>query len=234
MGHRLRPIQTKKISDQVFDQLSELIMRGDIKPAEKLMSERELSRTLNVSRTAVREAINKLAMMGMLEQKRGQGTFVTTPHKHNENPIEKLASTQNLTLDHVLEIRLALECNGASIAAERATDEDLTLIKESIDRMASKTHNVQPYSEVDIGFHMAIAFATKNPLYVHTIRTFFDYLFFIIKDYVPTIYNLETCNQYLSQHMNIYKAIEQKDAQEAYNTMKKHLVYVPSILSSNL
>ena len=72
----LEPIKPKRISDQVFDQLRELIFRGELKPGDKVMPERELSAVLNVSRTSVREAINKLAVMGLLEQKQGQGTFV--------------------------------------------------------------------------------------------------------------------------------------------------------------
>jgi len=226
--NRLRPIQTKRISDQVFDQLSELIMRGDVKPSEKLMSERELSDAFKVSRTAVREAINKLVIMGMLEQRRGLGTFVTSPHRQNENPIEKIASTQDLTLEHVLEIRLALECNGASIAAERATDEDIDLIKKSIDRMESRTQNEHSYSDDDIAFHMAIAFATKNPLYVHTMRTFYDYLFFIMNDYLSANYDLQTYNKFLNQHIDIYEAIRQKNPQNACKAMREHLFYILS------
>jgi len=228
MEHILKPIQTKKISDQVFDQLSELIMRGDIKPSEKLMSERELTDVFNVSRTTVREAINKLVIMGMLEQRKGLGTFVTSPQRQNENPIGKIASTQDLTLEHVLEIRLALECNGAFIAAERATDEDIDLIKKSLDQMKSRTHNAHSYSDDDISFHMAIAFATKNPLYVYTIRTFFDYLFFIMNDYLSANYDLVTYNQFLKQHMNIYEAIQQNNPQNAYKAMREHLVYILS------
>ena len=212
----------------MFDQLSELIMRGDVKPSEKLMSERELSDAFKVSRTAVREAINKLVIMGMLEQRRGLGTFVTSPHRQNENPIEKIASTQDLTLEHVLEIRLALECNGASIAAERATDEDIDLIKKSIDRMESRTQNEHSYSDDDIAFHMAIAFATKNPLYVHTMRTFYDYLFFIMNDYLSANYDLQTYNKFLNQHIDIYEAIRQKNPQNACKAMREHLFYILS------
>ena len=209
-------------------------MRGDLKPEEKIMSERELSHALNVSRTAVREAINKLVMMGMLEQKRGQGTFVTSPYNHYDNPIKRIASTHGLTFEQIFEVRLSLECNGAFIAAERATEEDIAVLNQTLNRMTSKTHYEQPYYEDDVGFHMAIALATKNPLHVHTLRTLFDYLFFIMKEYVCKIYKKDECHQYLIQHMNIYNAIEQKDAQTAYDAMKKHLMYVPTDLSSVL
>jgi GntR family transcriptional repressor for pyruvate dehydrogenase complex len=76
MKIRLKPISPKRISDQVFDQLRELIFRGDFQPGEKIMTERELAEALNVSRNSVREAINKLVTLRFLEQRQGQGTFV--------------------------------------------------------------------------------------------------------------------------------------------------------------
>ena len=76
MKIRLKPINPKRISDQVFDQLRELIFRGDYQPGQKIMTERELAEALNVSRNSVREAINKLVTLRFLEQRQGQGTFV--------------------------------------------------------------------------------------------------------------------------------------------------------------
>ena len=76
MKIELKPIQPKRISDQVFDQLRELIFRGDYQPGQKIMTERELAEALNVSRNSVREAINKMVTLRFLEQRQGQGTFV--------------------------------------------------------------------------------------------------------------------------------------------------------------
>ncbi|MCP4721904.1 MAG: FadR family transcriptional regulator, partial [Desulfobacteraceae bacterium] len=71
----IKPIKPKRISDQVFDQIRELIFRGTLKPGEKLMTERELALAMNVSRTTIRDAIQRLVAMGMIVQKQGQGTF---------------------------------------------------------------------------------------------------------------------------------------------------------------
>ena len=79
MPHKLKPIKPKRISDQVFDQLRELIFRGEFKTGEKILTERELAEAFGVSRTSVRDAINKLVVMGLLEQRQGQGTFVRSP-----------------------------------------------------------------------------------------------------------------------------------------------------------
>ena len=76
MKIRLKPINPKRISDQVFDQLRELILRGDFQPGHQLMTERELAEALNVSRNSVRDAVNKLVTLRFLEQRPGHGTFV--------------------------------------------------------------------------------------------------------------------------------------------------------------
>ena len=75
----LKPIKPKRVSDQVFDQLRELIFRGEFKPGEQITPERELADAMNVSRTSIRDAISKLAVTGLLEQRQGQGTFVRKP-----------------------------------------------------------------------------------------------------------------------------------------------------------
>ncbi len=76
MSIPLKPIKPKRISDQVFDQLRELIFRGTLKPGEKLMTERKLALAMKVSRTTIRDAIQRLAAMGLIVQKQGQGTVV--------------------------------------------------------------------------------------------------------------------------------------------------------------
>ena len=67
MKNGLKPVSVKRVSDQVFEQLRDLIFRGELKPGEKIMPERNLSEALGVSRTTVRNAINKLVVLGLLE-----------------------------------------------------------------------------------------------------------------------------------------------------------------------
>ena len=72
----LKPVRVKRVSDQVFEQLRDLIFRGELRPGQKIMPERDLGEALGVSRTTVRNAINKLVTLGYLAHKQGQGTFV--------------------------------------------------------------------------------------------------------------------------------------------------------------
>ena len=89
MSMPIKPIKPKKISDQVFDQIRELIYRGSLKPGEKLMPERELAEAMKVSRTTVRDAIQRLVVMGLIVQKQGQGTFVKSVDPQEQTPLAK-------------------------------------------------------------------------------------------------------------------------------------------------
>ncbi|NOX33482.1 MAG: FadR family transcriptional regulator, partial [Deltaproteobacteria bacterium] len=111
----IKPIKPKRISDQVFDQIRELIFRGKLKPGEKLMTERELAQAMDVSRTTIRDAIQRLAAMGLIVQKQGQGTFVKTYDPGLENPLAKAIEAQNASIEDLLEVRMGLECNAASL-----------------------------------------------------------------------------------------------------------------------
>ncbi len=83
----LKPIKPKRISDQVFEQLRELIYKGEFKPGAQIPPERDLAFSMEVSRTSVRNAINKLVTMGLLEHRQGQGTFVSSPETREGNPL---------------------------------------------------------------------------------------------------------------------------------------------------
>jgi GntR family transcriptional repressor for pyruvate dehydrogenase complex len=139
MKIRLKPISPKRISDQVFDQLRELIFRGDFQPGEKIMTERELAEALNVSRNSVREAINKLVTLRFLEQRQGQGTFVRSMDEAVKIPLATVMETQDASLIDLLEMRMGIECNAASLAAQRANATDLEAIEKAIGEMDTDT-----------------------------------------------------------------------------------------------
>jgi len=127
----LKPVKPRRISDQVFDQLKELIVRGQLKPGEQLMPERELAETLGVSRTTVRDAISKLVVMGYLEHRQGQGTFVRKPTLTNGNLLAEAMRFEDATLKDLLEFRKGLECNAAAVGAHRAMDDDIDMLRKT-------------------------------------------------------------------------------------------------------
>ena len=168
----LKPIKPKRMSDQVFEQLKDLIFRGHLKPGERLMNERELAQNLGVSRPTVREAINKMVAMHLLEHRQGQGTFVNLPPTSAEqNPLAAVINGQNASLMDLLEVRLGLECNAVALAARRASGEDIREIAQRVEEMAAAIREGNLGSDADISFHMAIAYATKNVVQIHIMKS---------------------------------------------------------------
>jgi len=224
---RLKPIIPKRISDQVFDQLRELIFRGDYRPGEKIMNERELAQALNVSRNSVREAINKLVTLRFLEQRQGQGTFVRSMDETIKIPLATVMETQDASLIDLMEMRMGIECTAASLAAQRANAADLEAIEKGIGEMERDTRTGGLGAEGDLSFHMAIAWATKNPLQVYIMKNVSDFLHVGIRENLLHLYeDPENIVEIIKQHKAIYQVIRDGDSEAAYQTMKNHINYV--------
>jgi GntR family transcriptional regulator, transcriptional repressor for pyruvate dehydrogenase complex len=223
----LKPVKQKKISDQVFDQIRELIFRGNLKPGDKLMPERDVAQTMDVSRTSVRSAITRLVTMGLVEHQQGKGTFVVNPSHRNENPFATAMIEQDATIYDLLEVRMGLECMAASLAAKRADAADISAMEQSIEEMEKAIMQDRLGTQADTSFHMAVAYATKNPLHIQVMRNFYDYLFHGIRESLQSLYedpkNIEVI---LSQHRGIMSAIINRDQDKAFKNMQKHIDYV--------
>ncbi len=224
----LKPIKPKRISDQVFEQLRELIYKGDFKSGSQIPPERDLAQSMEVSRTSVRNAINKLVTMGILEHRQGQGTFVLPPDNRTGNPLTAVMQASDATLDDLLEVRLGLESNAAMLAAQRASEVDLIAMRKYIEEMEEDlraTDKIAP--ESDVAFHMALAFAAKNPVLIHLMRSFYDFLFVGIKQNLIHFYmDRKVLDDIVEQHRKILNAVEKKDAKNAFEAMNFHIIYV--------
>jgi GntR family transcriptional regulator, transcriptional repressor for pyruvate dehydrogenase complex len=223
----LKPVKQKKISDQVFEQIRELIFRGNLKPGDKLMPERDMADTMDVSRTSVRSAITRLVTMGLVEHQQGKGTFVVMPSSRDENPFAAAMTDQDATIYDLLEVRMGLECVAASLAAKRADATDISAMEQSIEEMKKEIRADRLGTQADTSFHMAIAYATKNPLHIQVMRNFYDYLFHGIRESLQSLYeDPENIEVILSQHKAIMVAIINRDQDKAFQEMQKHIDYV--------
>ena len=227
MPHKLIPIKPKRISDQVFDQLRELIFRGEFKAGEKILTERELAEAFGVSRTSVRDAINKLVVMGLLNQKQGQGTFVRSPESKEKSLLATMVESQDASITDLLEVRMGLECNAAAMAASRAVEKDFQFMEKSIEEMQKEVKSGRLGTEADVSFHMAIAYATNNPLQVFIMKNFYDFLFTGIKVNLEGLYKIPgNIDTILEQHTLIYQTIREGNPEAAYRAMKQHIDFV--------
>jgi GntR family transcriptional repressor for pyruvate dehydrogenase complex len=229
MKTALKPIRTKRVSDQVFEQLRDLIYRGELKPGDQVMPERDLSLALGVSRTTVRHAINKLVVLGLLEHQQGQGTFVRPPEVRDRHPLALALENEGASLEDLLEVRMGLECNAAALAARRAAEEDIDVLRESLEKMENafreKGRNIDP--AVDAAFHMAIAHATQNPVHIHLMKHFHDLLFMGIKENLRLLYeDPRNIDAVVEQHRAIFLAIQRRDPDMASSAMRIHIRFV--------
>jgi GntR family transcriptional repressor for pyruvate dehydrogenase complex len=230
----LKPIKPKRISDQVFEQIRELIYKGEFKPGQQILPERELAMSMAVSRTSVRNAINKLVTLGLLEHRQGQGTFVSSPENREGNPLAAVMAIDEATLDDLLEVRLGLECNAAMLAALRATDTDLKAMKKSLEEMAEDLAATDKIGTgPDTAFHMAVTFSTKNPVLIHLMRNFYDFLFVGIKKNLTHMYmDRKALEDVIVHHRAVYDAIVRRSPQDAHDAMRTHIRYVQEYFRS--
>ncbi len=223
----LKPVKPRRIADEVSRQLTELIYRGVIKPGDRLLSERELARQLHVSRPTVREAINKLVAMGLLEQRHGQGTFVKALEDVDQNPLAALMDGEDVSLVDILEVRMGLECNAARLAALRASDADMDYLRASLDEMRRDIAGGGLGHEADISFHMAVSYATRNPVHVRVMRSLYDFLFFGIHMNLQKLYQEPaSLEAIIAQHTTVYEAIKSRSAEAAQEAMNHHIQFV--------
>jgi GntR family transcriptional repressor for pyruvate dehydrogenase complex len=232
MKIELKPIQPKRISDQVFDQLRELIFRGDYQPGQKIMTERQLAEALNVSRNSVREAINKLVTLRFLEQRQGQGTFVRPIDEAVQIPLATVMETQDASLIDLLEMRMGIECTAASLAAQRIDANELEAIAKALAEMERDINSGGLGTEGDLAFHMAIAAATKNPLQIYIMKNVSDFLHMGIRENLLHLYQVpENIETIIQQHKAIFDAIRRRDPEDAYNAMRSHITFVIDFFS---
>ncbi len=234
MTLNLKPVKPKRIADLVLEQIRDLIYKGEIKPGEQIMPERELAELLGVSRPTIREAIQRLVSMGLLEQRQGQGTFVASPASES-NPLASIMNGQDATLEELLEVRMGLECNAAVLAAMRATDEDISDLKKYIDAMVQDQSKGGLGNDADVSFHMSIAFATKNNIQINIMRNLYDLLFHGIKENLNHLYSEpESIEEIIRTHLKIYHCIKDHDPEGAYYAMREHIDFVRNFVRGKL
>lgn len=230
----LKPIKPKRISDQVFEQIRELIYKGEFKPGQQIPPERELADSMSVSRTSVRNAIEKMVGMGLLEHRQGQGTFVSLPDGQRSGSIGISMAIEEASIDDLLEVRMGLECNSAFLAAKRAGQTDLLAMEKCLIEMET---DLQETERIGIGsdtaFHMAVTFATKNPVLIHLMRNFYDFLFVGIKKNLTHMYDDPgTLNDILNHHRSVFECIRNREPEKAFEAMREHIIYVKEYFHS--
>ncbi|PLX98248.1 MAG: FadR family transcriptional regulator [Desulfuromonas sp.] len=224
-----QPIKPKKISEEIVEQIKQLISSGDLKPGERVPSERELSTMLGVSRPSVREAIMVLEAMGFLESRQGGGTYIRSLTEMTiADPLSSLVGSKQPKILYALtEVRMGLETWSAYLAAQRATEDQIQQMRSLYTIMEKQAAEGGWDAEIDAKFHYIITEATQNTIQVHVLNTIHSLFQTTIMVALTEFYQKEGyLERLLTQHRDILEAIEARDPERAQKAMQVHLELV--------
>ncbi|HIJ86690.1 MAG TPA: FadR family transcriptional regulator [Desulfuromonadales bacterium] len=222
-----QPIKPKKVSTQIADQIRASILSGEFAPGDKLPPERELAEMFGVSRPSVREALNVLASSGLVLSYQGGGTVVMSlVDTSATNTLSELIRVQQDRALDVIEVRKCMESWTAWYAAERALPEDIRRLEEIITGMERNLDGLLPSEDLDANFHIVVARATHNIVWLHLMQSLFD----AMKEFQQSVWRAvyitsEDHHQLYRHHRSIFEAIRQKDSEAARKAMMAHLTF---------
>ncbi len=224
------PIKTKRLYEEIVEQIKHLITDGKLKPGDKLLAERELADQFQVSRASVREAIRTLEMLGVIDIRPGEGTFVRRSDTDDIiRPLAMFLAVERSSLLDMYEMRRIFETATAGLAAERATMEELEQIASSLENMKASVNVKDPEKgeEFDVAFHFAIAEATHNSLLTKLFKTVSTEFHNANSVARRQLYQgkPENAQRLIDQHSEIYEAIRARSPQAASQAMLAHLIF---------
>lgn len=229
-----------RLADDLAEQLEVMIHARGIKPGERLPAERKLAVEMQVSRSSLREAIQRLASKGILMSRPGGGTYVrdvaaSWAEGTMTHPLVSLFQDNPEYRFDVLEIRTALESAAAMHAAMRATDEDKRILIDRFETMISVRGSPDPMDEAraDAAFHLAIAAASHNLVLFQIMRGLFDLLQANISHNLEKLYTLPRVFEPLAaQHRELIDAIIAGEPERARRAACIHIEFVQSSLKT--
>jgi GntR family transcriptional repressor for pyruvate dehydrogenase complex len=234
----LRPIKSRKIYEEIVEQIKRLMADGDLKPGDRLLSERELAERLQVSRASVREALRALEAMGFLEIKTGGGAFVKETCTNDIIlPLAMFISIEKGSFNEIYEIRKIFETAAARLAACRATPIDLAKMEENLKKLEEGIDNFdsEKGEDSDTAFHFAIAEATQNSWLLRLLHTISDSFHKTVSAARKQLYLTAGNAQVLvMQHRRIYEAIRDANPHLAEKAMLDHLTFAEAAMAKNL
>lgn len=228
----LSPVQQAKTYELVIERIRAAILDGSFPPGSRLPSVKSLSETLSVGQSAVREALSALRVTGLVEMRQGDGTFVAALDSRDiAGSIEQLATAANSDILALLELRISIEAGAGGYAAVRRQASHLKEMGLALNRMEQDLGNAAIGDEADFAFHYAIAKASHNPYMQLLMETISVRIQNALRKSREALFQISGEGELLlSQHREIYEAIEASDAPLASNRMQRHLEHVLSQL----
>lgn len=205
-------------SESIFESLKERIIAGEWQPGEQIPSESQLCQSTGASRITVRSAIQRLSSLGLVESRRGRGTFVCElsgeQHLNSVLPYFALSQPDRTSM---FEFRRIIETEGAALAALRADSEQIAAMHEATRKMSEAT-STEEITKYDLEFHYLIMQGSRNSILVKVFEVLRDTYFSLLHENVTLMGSTGA-----AYHQMIAVAIESRDAELARLLMQKHL-----------
>ncbi len=217
-------VKKEIVAEKVARGIIEYILVNKLKPGDKLPTERELSESFKVGRPAVREALCALSMMRIIEIRHGDGSYFSEMNSGGLRQIIQIYMDLGMiAVDEYYELRILLEAEAASLAAEHITDEEIEQIREYVEESGRSVADGKLFISYDLKIHEAIFAATKNLILERIISSF--------RGFAQSSRDLTSNYRELRElahigHRKIFEALEKRDKEAAMKSMREHLKQV--------
>jgi GntR family transcriptional repressor for pyruvate dehydrogenase complex len=218
----IRPLSRATLPQEIVNAIAELIMQGIWKPGDMIPSEKELAARFRVGRSTIREAVKSLAVLGVLEARVGEGSYVREPNSELLSGAFKwglLLSERNL--GDLVDVRVLVEVECAGRAAAARTAATAHALMQTLEHMRGVQEDERRFMAFDNAFHTQIAEMAGNCIFASIAST----IQVIVRLWYPATYYVpETKETTIVEHLAIAHAIEQGDVEAARTAMRTHLL----------
>jgi len=224
MPRSLKPVKVlprTTLTEAAFEQLIAYVVKGTWKAGDRLPPERELCQQFGIARTSLREALKAMELVGMLDSRVGDGTFVCPRSEFLSRPLLwAFTGADHEELVEIMEARTAVEETLAGLAAERASREEISRIETTVTQMRDAIAAGASILEADMSFHLAVAAAAHNEPLQNAVQLLRN----ITRQWLK--YKVQMPNvaaSVLKRHQAVYRAIASGKPNAARLAMRKHL-----------
>ncbi|MDA4848531.1 FadR/GntR family transcriptional regulator [Hoeflea poritis] len=226
------PITRQRTFEIIADRIRESLISQELRPGDKLPSERILAEQFNVSRPAVREAYRVLEMAGILQMKKGVkgGAFITQGNQQLlVDNMSDLLRVGNISLESMIEARIWIEQVVVRVVCERASPEDIDRLEENVVQAERSflAHDYEAKTRLNIEFHNLMAEATGNPVLVMIMRSLTDVFMFFARRLGP-----ESTRSTFESRQRLLMHLRNGNVEEAIAETTQNLLSVQDLYAS--
>jgi GntR family transcriptional repressor for pyruvate dehydrogenase complex len=221
MALQFKPVESRRLYQQIADQIRELIDRGGFRAGTRLPPERDLAQQLGVSRPSLREALIALDVEGRVEVRSGSGVYVSAALPE---PTAVRTAAMGESPSQLMEARSVIEGEVVILACARVTDESLVRLREILKNMGAEIERRRARLDLDRQFHLTLAEMTGNAVLIRLVGELFDERHSPISAKIRSRFeSTRTWKAALKEHDAILKAVEARDPIAAQAAMRAHL-----------